>query len=163
MSFGRCQECGERGERRFGRHLTSCPWWLISPGDAGGVSRQQLVHVAYVGHPDHDLPHRLVVGEVDADTGHREWEVEHDDCPYSVDTGDPQVFAYRSRWWRCTVGEMVADGDYVFGGHEAIDQLMPGSYEIVPWFSYQPSTPNGPEEWDSGIDIVDPVKAAEGV
>ena len=95
-----------------------------------------------------------------------EWEIEHSpDCPYEIVTYPPEQSLTGKtevdKHYTCAVGfEVDMAGvdslEFVTGTGDGWKELEPGRYEIRFWSQHSPSTPLGPEEWDGGLEFVDP-------
>lgn len=101
---------------------------------------------------------RHVLRVRDLPDGEREAEIVHSAlCPRTP--GGPSglvVGGYPVRFaasYDCAVGYYERDSLEMFLD---VSGLKPGEYEVAAWHSHQPSTPNGPEEWDGGLEIVGP-------
>ena len=124
--------------------------------------------------PKKDAPlHILTVTALDADNQHCaapvvEYALEHPDClAYETQAFDVnedghtfEANVYSSSSHECGVGLMIQDAGFLDaigvttwgpGLTHVTEHLAPGRYGVEVWTQHHPSTPNGPEEWDSGV------------
>jgi hypothetical protein len=62
----------------------------------------------------------------------------------------PDPWGYQKRYECAVTAEIEAVGfDSMFP-----DGLITGWWALSPWWHRIPSTPNGPEEWDAGVEVM---------
>lgn len=97
-----------------------------------------------------------------------EYDLKHPGCVgytthnFEIASGDDHTWMSRS--FDCGVANMIDDGGFLSAigvegwrdGATTIEHLAPGDYVVEYWSRRYPSTPNGPEEWDTGL-YVEPV------
>jgi hypothetical protein len=72
---------------------------------------------------------------------------------YVIDHGECEL-----RGDECTVEGIVTDiglHQSIFGVWDTTHRLETKAYRVRGWVGHSPATPNGPEEWDAGIEEVD--------
>jgi hypothetical protein len=98
------------------------------------------------------VSHWLVILEKGED-----YDIEHEsDCPQIDILNGPDGELIKDH--NCLIGWLVREAglELLHGALEdSWRSLSVGRYEIEGWTAHYPSTPNGPEEWDAGIYLVE--------
>lgn len=120
------------------------------------------------------MTEKHILTVVHREDGTVEYSLEHPGCRvYDTHAYDPdedghthEASVYASTSVECGVGLMIQDAGFLDaigvtswgpGLNHVTEHLAPGKYELEVWTRHYPSTPNGPEEWDSGM-YVEPIK-----
>jgi len=107
--------------------------------------------------------HRIVVTRIVYDQPGDDFGIDPSELEYEIDHG-----ACQARGEECIVEGIVGD----LGLHAALfgvwdrgegeNRIQERVYRVRGWVSKTPATPNGPEEWDAGIELVDEDEECDG-